>query len=135
MSIQQEIDSIISEVADPALETDKAAVDRARQEVGILLSATQDSMQAIYADVEAASSRSRLKEASRRLNGNWGIFLGLQLAPESSALVVEAISSLDVGDRMAGFLGSTSSIRDALSGYTSAISSYSQEQGAAPCRR
>ena len=69
MSIQQEIDSIISEVADPAVETDKTTVDRALQEVRKLLSATQDSMRAIYSDIEAASSRSRLKKAFRRLNG------------------------------------------------------------------
>ena len=121
MSIQQEIDSIISEVADPALENDKATVDRALLEVRKLLSATQDSMRAIYSDIEAASNRSQLKKAFRWLNGIWGIFLGLQLAPESSALLVEAISALDVSDRMAGFLGSSSSIGEALNAYTSAI--------------
>ena len=121
MSIQQEIKSIMSEVTNPPSGTDKASVDRARQEVGNLLSATHDSMQAIYADVEAASSRGELKKAFKRLNGIWGIFLGLQLAPESSALLVEAIASFDVSERMAAFLGPTSTIQDALKGYKSAI--------------
>ena len=53
----------MSEVTNPSSETDKASVDRARQEVGSLLSATHDSMRAIYADVGAASSRGELKKA------------------------------------------------------------------------
>ena len=121
MSIQQEIESIISEVATLPSETDKSSVDRARQEVGILLSATHDSMRAIYADVEAASSRSELKKAFKRLNGIWGIFLGLQLAPGSSALLVEAVASFDVSERMAAFLGPTATFKGALKGYKSAI--------------
>ena len=111
----------MSEVTNPPSETDKAAVDRAHQEVGSLLSATHDSMRAIYADVEAASSRSELKKAFKRLNGIWGIFLGLQLAPGSSALLVEAIASFDVSERMAAFLGPTATIKGALKGYKSAI--------------
>ena len=116
----QEVDAIISDVANPSTRDGKA-MERMLQEVGNLLDATGDSMPKIYADVEAASSRDSLKQAFVRLNGLWGIFLGLKLGPESSALLSEAILSLGVSGLMASFLETAASAHDALSDYKSAI--------------
>ena len=76
----QEVDAIISDVANPSTRDGKS-IERMLQEVGNLLNATGDSMPKIYADVEAASSRDSLKQAFVWLKGLWGIFLGLQLGP------------------------------------------------------
>ena len=121
MSVQQEVSAIIAGVANPSPNNVRASVDRVLQEVGNLLKATQDSMPTIYADVEAASSRDALKKAFARLNGIWGMFLTLQLPPESSEILLEAIASLGVSARMAAFLDTATPLKNALSDYKSAI--------------
>ena len=117
----QDVDAIITEVTNRPVKDDRAVVELAFQEVGNLLKATSDSMPKIYADIEAASTRDSLKLAFGRLNGMGGILLGLQLAPENSAMVLEAIQALGVSARMASFLETANSPEDALSGYKSAI--------------
>ena len=126
----QEVDAIISDVVNPSTRNGKA-IERMLQEVGKLLDTTRDSMPKIYADVEAASSLDSLKQAVVRFKGLCGIFLGLQLSPECSALLSEAIVSLGVSGLMASFLETAASAQDALSGYKSAI----VEQLAASLRR
>ena len=121
MSHGQNVDAIISDVTNHPAKDDRAAVELAFQEVENLLKATGDSMPKIYADMEAASTRDSLKLAFGRLNGMWGIFLGLQPAPENSALVSEAILALGVSARMASFLETAASPKNALSGYKSAV--------------
>ena len=121
MSLQQEVSAIIAGVANPSANDDKASVERALLEVGNLLRATQDSMLAIYADVEAAATKDALKEAFGRLNGIWGMFISLHVAPENSDLVSVAISSLGISERMATFLDAATSIKNALLAYKSAI--------------
>ena len=111
---------MISDVANPSTRDGKT-IERMLQEVGNLLDATGDSMLKIYADVEAASSRDSLKQAFVRLNSLWGIFLGLQLGPENSALLSEAFLSLGVSGLMASFLETAASAQDDLSGSKSAI--------------
>ena len=80
-----------------------------------MLEVTHDSMKLISECVEAASTRSELKEAFRRLNNIWGIFLGLELPPESEPLLVGAISILNPGVRMSTFLATATSAAGALS--------------------
>ena len=121
MSLIQEVSAIIETVANPAPNNDKASVDRVLQEVGNLLRATKDSMLAIYADVEAAATKDTLKKAFGRLNGIWGMFMSLHVAPENSHLLFDAISSLGVSERMATFLDAAISIKNALLEYKSAI--------------
>ena len=121
MSLIQEVSAIIEGVANPAENTDKASVERVLQEVGNLLRATKDSMLTIYADVEAAATKDALKKAFGRLNGIWGMFMSLHVAPENSHLLLDAISSLGVSERMASFLDADISIKNALLDYKSAI--------------
>ena len=80
MSLQQEVSAIIAGVANPSANNDKATVDRVLLEVGNQLRATQDSMLAIYADVEAAATKDALKKAFGRLNGIWGMFISLHVS-------------------------------------------------------
>ena len=101
MSAEQDISSVVASFATDSSEKDKATVELALQEVRNLLLATHDSMIAICADVEKAASKKVLRQAFQRLNGIVGIFLALDLAPENEALLLDAITSLEVSGRLA----------------------------------
>ena len=73
------VNTLVSEASGSAAEDNKyhKLIESAVLEVTSLLGVTQDSMKLISERVEAASTSSELKEAFRRLNIIWGIFLGL----------------------------------------------------------
>ena len=88
-----------------------------------MLGVTQDSMKSISECVEAASTRDELKKSFKRLNNIWGIFLGLELPPESEPLLVKAISVLNPGAKMSSFLATATSAAGALSDYKASVMS------------
>ena len=80
-------------------------------------------MKSISDCVMTASTRSELMDAFEHLNGVWGIFLGLELPPESELLLVRAISDMDPGVRLSSVLATATSASCALSGYKASIMS------------
>ena len=125
MSSAQAIASMVSEadVSTSSAEKNSKLIESGVVEVTALLGVTQDSMKSICRNVEAASTRGELKEAFKRLNGVWGIFLGLELPPESEPMLVGAISRLDPGARLSSFLATATSASCALSDYKASIMS------------
>ena len=125
MSARQEVAKLVSETEGNMSSTDKYndLIKSAMDEVANLLKGTQDSLAAICRDVEAAAGREELKEAFKRLNGVWSIFLGLNLPAECDQRLIRAISNFDSGARFASFLATASSASCALSDYKSAIMS------------
>ena len=67
--------------------------------------------------------RDELKKSFKRLNDIWGIFLGLELPPESEPLLLKAISGLNPGVKMSSFLATATSAAGALSGYKASVMS------------
>ena len=119
------VDTLVSEASGSAAVDNKyrKLIESAVLEVTSLLGVTQDSMKLISECVEAASTRSELKEAFRRLNDIWGIFLGLELPPESEPFLVRAISILNPGVKMSSFLATATSAAGALSDYKASVMS------------
>ena len=125
MSAELLVASLVSEAEGATSDKDKYGklIESAVEEVTTLLEATQDSMEAIYTDVESASTKRQLKEAFGRLNGVWGIFLGLELSPECEPLLLKAISALNASPRLSSFLATASSASSALTDYKGAVMS------------
>ena len=125
MSSAQIVDTLVAEASGSTAKSDKyrKLIESAVLEVTTLLGVTQDSMKSISECVEAASTRDELKKSFERLNSIWGIFLGLELPPESEPLLVKAISGLNPGARMSSFLATATSAACALSDYKTSITS------------
>ena len=123
MSSAQIVDTLVAEASCSTAKGDKyrKLIESAVLEVTTLLGVTQDSMKSISECVEAASTRDELKKSFKRLNNIWGIFLGLELPPESEPLLVKAISVLNPGAKMSSFLATTTSAAGALSDYKASV--------------
>ena len=106
MSANQEVATLVSESEGITSVDNKyhALIESAVDEVANVMKGTRDSLRAICKDVEAAASREELKEALKRLNGVWSIFLGLDLPAECDQRLIGAISAFDSGARFASFL-------------------------------
>ena len=125
MSAIQDISTLVSESEGNTAIDNKyhGLIESAVDEVANLMKGTRDSLKAICRDVEVAASREELREAFKRLNGVWSIFLGLELPTECDQLLVEAISAINSGPRFDSFLATASSASSALSDYKAAIMS------------
>ena len=125
MSSAQIVDALVAEASGSTAKDDKyrKLIESAVLEVTTLLGVTQDSMKSISECVEAASTRDELKKSFKRLNNIWGIFLGLELPPESEPLLLKAISVLNPGVKMSSFLATATSAACALSDYKASVTS------------
>ena len=121
MSGHQEIDAIVGTV--PA---GSSSVEGIRsedpfslvlQEVNNVLTATDDTLGAICADIEAATSWEACRQEFRRFNHILRMFLVVATSGDTDQLVRQAIYSLNPGNRFRAHLAGSSTVPDAIAAY------------------
>ena len=86
-----------------------------------LLEATNDSLQAMCLRVEKATTKDGVKAAFRNPNRVMRIFLEMDSEVTDHRLVLQAICDLGVTPCFEGMLTSATSLREALTGYKTAV--------------
>ena len=121
MSIEQQVDSVV-QVAEAEVETSAAeAVALTVEEVKRVLGATSSSLQALCSGFEDASSKDDVKAALRQFNRVMRIFMEMATDDSYDYLVRQAICDLGVSSFFDETLRSASSLREALTGYKTAV--------------
>ena len=103
MSVDLEIDALVEdqqgELQDDAYDT----ISMATREVSHILSASEDSLEQVYADIESASTKESCRAAFRHFNGIIRIFL---INDGNDRQVCEAICSFNPSRRLRPLLAS-----------------------------
>ena len=117
MSVDQEISTLIQNASGAEARHPAEGVADALKEVNALFDAMGDSFQIICGEIEGAPSQSALKTAFGRLDKVMRIFF--EVAPERmhGELIRDAVISLNLSDKLAGFMRSTTDPREALMSY------------------
>ena len=122
MSNQQEIADILGDTE--SLEESSIAskaIQLALQEVSKVLSATNDSLNAVCTRVEEATTREKLRKAFRQFNGIMQMFTEAVPREADDHMVSEALRSLSPSDRFMNLLISQASVATAVSAYKTLI--------------
>ena len=121
MSIEQQVDSVV-QGAEAEVETSATeAVALTVEEVKRVLGATSNSLQALCSGFENASSKDDVKAALRQFNRVMRIFMEMATDDSYDSLVRQAICDLGVSSFFDDTLRSASSLREALTGYKTAV--------------
>ena len=120
--------SIIQEINEPSQEREEAgaavpaeAVVLMVKEVNILLAATTDSLQAMFARIESSQTRDDVRTAFKQFNRVMKIFMGLASEVEYDLQVRQAICDMGVSQRFEEKLADTASLREAVTAYKTEV--------------
>ena len=121
MSIEQQVDNIV-QGSDVEVDTSAAeAVALTVEEVKKVLGATDKSLQALCLGVEDASTKDGVRAALRQFNRIMRIFMEMSTDDSYDYQVRQAVCELGVSSLFDEILRSATSLREALTGYKTAV--------------
>ena len=121
MSLEQEVAKLVQEAHGDGEDSVAGAMAEALKEVHKLLEVTNDSLQAICASIEGAASQDDLRVAFTRLDKIVRIFLGIAPGNKDQLLVREALSKLQLSDRLLKSIRACTSPREGILAYKRSI--------------
>ena len=121
MSLEQEVAKLVQEARGDGEESVAGALAEALKEVHRLLEVTGDSLQAICASIEGAASQDDLRTAFTRLDKIVRIFVGIAPGDKDQLLVREALSKLQLSDRLLKSIRACTSPRKGILAYKRSI--------------
>ena len=121
MAVRSEVDDIVDDTGVEELpvihDGSSSTLRSAVKEVNRVLARTGDSLRAICAHIEGASSIEACREGFRRFNDIIRMFLVSAPVPDVEGQVIKAIRSLGPSERLESLLGSQPSVDKAITAY------------------